>query len=96
MTGEGGDADLALYDPTASDVDVDVPAATSGNDDSFETIDGRTLTGGDWYPMPFAFDGLTVYELGVYVSEISAGNVGNRSRADRSGKVQLIQGGSAK
>lgn len=69
MNGTGGDADLFLYYPDATDVNTDVPAAYSINVGNDEFIQG-TVSGASayWYIDVFSFSGTTNYNLTITLS----------------------------
>lgn len=69
LSGSGGDADLYLYGPGASDVNTDTAEATSLNPGNDELIQG-TVSGGSayWFIDVYAYSGATAYELTATVS----------------------------
>ncbi|MCB9137935.1 MAG: pre-peptidase C-terminal domain-containing protein [Caldilineaceae bacterium] len=65
LSGSGGDADLYLYTPDATDVNETSAVAISINLDSNELIEGTALVSGDWYIEVYSYEGSTDYQLQV-------------------------------
>jgi hypothetical protein len=68
-SGSGGDMDLYLYAPDATDIYGDAPvaySATTGND---EIISGTVLVSGYWYVNLYSYDGTTNYTVVVTLSD---------------------------
>jgi len=68
LHGTGGDADLYLFPPGATNVTSDPWAARSVQEGNDELIQGTLLVGGDWFVDVYAFSGATEYTLVVTLS----------------------------
>ncbi|HEX9921768.1 MAG TPA: PPC domain-containing protein, partial [Anaerolineae bacterium] len=71
MNGTGGDADLYLYFPEATNVFTDIPADASTNLDNNEFIQGIATSSGNgqyWYIDVYSFSGTTNYNVTVTLS----------------------------
>lgn len=68
MNGSGGDADLYLFAPDATNVNTDAPTAYSATDGNNELISGQVLVGGYWYIDVYSYSGTTNYNVTVTVS----------------------------
>ena len=84
LTGSGGDGDLYLFAPNATDVTTDTPVADSNTSGNSEFITGRTSGEGSWYVNVFSYDGAVNYTLHAYVAEI--GFAGAAGRDNKVGK----------
>ena len=68
MNGSGGDADLFLFPPGATNVDTDTWADLSDNDGNNENIQYTVPAGGFWYIDVFSYKGTTNYNLTITLS----------------------------
>jgi len=67
-SGSGGDADLYLYPPDATDVMTDIPYAASTSLGNSESIRVTIPAGGYWFVDVFSFSGSTDYDLTISLS----------------------------
>jgi hypothetical protein len=75
MNGTGGDADLYLYPPGATNVNTDPAVDYSENLGNNEFIQGAVLVGGFWYIDVYAYSGQTNYNLTVTLSGAGSSEV---------------------
>ncbi len=68
MDGSGGDADLYLYPPGATDVMTDIPYAASISLGHSESIQVTIPAGGYWYVDVYSFSGTTDYVVTISLS----------------------------
>lgn len=68
MNGTGGDADLYLYPPGTTDVNVDPFVDYSTSTGNNEFIQGTALVGGFWYIDVYAYSGTTNYSVTATLS----------------------------
>ncbi|MFN2197322.1 MAG: PPC domain-containing protein, partial [Anaerolineales bacterium] len=69
LSGSGGDADLYLYNPSATDIYGDPYEAYSTSYGNDEFIQGTVLVGGYWYIDVASYEGTTNYNLMVTLSD---------------------------
>ena len=65
MNGSGGDADLVLFPPSTTDVDIDPWVAASGTDGNNEFIQYTVPMEGYWYIDVFSYYGTTNYNVTI-------------------------------
>jgi len=80
MTGTGGDADLGVYVPSATDVLVDEPVALSNSTGNEERIAGVVSSSGSWYIAVKSYEGSTGYVLSVITPFVSTSTLGARTK----------------
>ncbi len=73
MTGDGGNADLYFYPPSATDIYTNNTIARSTNDGNTELVEGILLDTAYWYIDVRSITGTTNYNLIVTLSDIRTG-----------------------
>jgi hypothetical protein len=73
LDGSGGEIDLYLYSPSATNIDADTPFASSKMAGNTEFIQTTVDTAGDWYVNVHSYTGSTDYTLAVMLETSGSG-----------------------
>jgi uncharacterized repeat protein (TIGR01451 family) len=68
LSGTGGDADLYLYGPDATDIALNQPILGSNSSNNDERIVAQVLRDGSFYAAVYAYEGATSYQLRATVT----------------------------
>jgi hypothetical protein len=86
LTGSGGDADLYLYPPETTDINVDAWVENSINLNNNEFIQTVVSANGFWYIDVRTFSGSTAYQLAVTIGNPRPGDT-TPGVSDRTGQT---------